>query len=106
MATLKDQMLADVDDVFLNTDEFADDAVTIQPVEGVAFTWTAVVGELQPRLILTNNGRSQEWREAVQISGATSLLPTVPLPDQTPVTITRFGDVPFQVYPDECHYGR
>lgn len=74
MSTLKEQMIADVTNVFLNTGEFAED-VTYTP-EGAASGFAAVVccGDIVDQVILMETGQNDQRR--MQVLGLLSALVT------------------------------
>lgn len=71
--TLKDQMANDLTDVFLNTDDFADDATYFVKGSTVAgFPCTLVIGDPQPGFVQIDGGQ-EDRRPATAVAQRSAL---------------------------------
>jgi len=69
--TLKDQMADDADAIFLNTDEFADDATFTPKGEAAGFACKVVMGDPQPGYVQIDGGQEDRRAAVAMLSRAT-----------------------------------
>lgn len=66
--TLKDQMASDLTDVFLNTDDFADDATFVVKGGKIGFAVKAVFGDVSPGFFQVDGGQEDRRPVAVTVN--------------------------------------
>jgi hypothetical protein len=87
-------------------DAFVAVSILAAPAE-TPFDWPRViVGKLTERYAENDRGEL-EARETVTLSGSTAQLETgsTPLTDAAEIIVTKYGETPFHVVPEECEYG-